>query len=98
MGSSKREPLGSGVPVISFDASPWGGGAIFWVGDIPKLFTYFFWTPSTLKILKAELGSCTGQTAFEFTTLMFVLITFSETFSAGGASLRATISAHLMKP
>ena len=36
--------------VISFDASPWGGGAIVWKEGKAVKHTFFTWSPLTLSI------------------------------------------------
>ena len=88
MGSEKKGILPPGVPIISFDASPWGGGALCWVDGVPVLHTHFRWEPSTLSILKAKLGSCESQTAFEYATLFMVLVTFDNTLRKSGAVIK----------
>ena len=88
MGSERRGSLPQGVPVISFDASPWGGGALCWIDGVPVQHTYFQWEPSTLKILKAKLGRCEGQTSFEYATLFLVLLTFDSTLRDSGALIK----------
>ena len=40
------------LPVISFDASPWGGGAIVWINGKAAKHTFFTWSPLTLSMLK----------------------------------------------
>ena len=75
------------APAISFDASPWGGGCILWRNGIAVKYTHFIWAPSTLKALKAIIGDCRSQTAFEFTTLLFGAITFTDVLASTGAAI-----------
>ena len=50
--------------------------------------THFRWEPSTLSILKAKLGSCESQTAFEYATLFMVLVTSDCTLRKSGAVIK----------
>ena len=76
------------APIITFDASPWGGGCILWDNDTPLSHTHFTWAPSTLRILKTTTGDCRGQTAFEYMTLLMAAITFSKVLSETGALIK----------
>ena len=81
--------LGSAhLPVISFDASPWGGGGILWVEGIAKQFTHFTWQPSTLKVLRVQRVDSSDQSTFEFATLLLVSICFEAVLSSTGALIK----------
>ena len=51
-------------------------------------YTHFTWQEHTLRTLKAKIGDCRFQTAFEFATLFIVADTFSEMISEEGALIR----------
>jgi len=88
MSKSRQLQVTPEVPVITFDASPWGGGGILWIGNVAREFTHFLWKPSTLKTLGARIGDCKGQTPFEYMTLLMVCITFSSTLATTGAVVK----------
>ena len=76
------------MPIITFDASPWGGGCILWRDGIAAQYTHFTWSPSTLLTLKATIGDCRFQTAYEYLTLLLAAITFSDVLSSTGAVIK----------
>ena len=76
------------LPVITFDASPWGGGGILWRQGKPVQYTHFRWSSLTLQITKTVSGDCRGQTAFEFLTLFLVAVVFGSVLQTSGALIR----------
>ena len=70
MGNNRTRLNATNLPTLSFDASPWGGGGVLWREGAPIAYTHFTWQDHSLKIVQATLGSCKGQTAFEFLTLL----------------------------
>jgi hypothetical protein len=76
------------LPVISFDASPWGGGAIVWVKGKAVKHTFFTWSPLTLSVLKCIVGDSDGQTSFDFFTLFLSAVTFSKVLETTGAIIK----------
>ena len=58
------------------------------MNGIAEKYTHFAWKPSTLKVLRAQVGDCRSQTAFEFTTLLLLMITFSDVLSTSGAIIK----------
>ena len=85
MGNSVWKLQRSDLPRISFDASPWGGGGVLWSQGRAIWYTHFTWSPHSLGVLRAELGSCNYQTIFEFFTLFMVCLTFASILENSGA-------------
>ena len=88
MGNNRQKLSSPSLPTLSFDASPWGGGGILWRNGVAHSYTHFLWNDHSLAILRAERGSCEGQTAFEFFTLFMCTVAFSEVLSESGARIR----------
>ena len=85
MGNSVWKLQSADLPRISFDASPSGGGCVLWFQGRPDRYTHFVWSPHTLSVLRAEVGSCKYQTIFEFFTLFMVCLTFASSLESSGA-------------
>ena len=77
-----------GLPTISFDASPWGGGGSLWQDGVAVKYTHFTWDKFSLKVLKAVNGSSDYRTSFEYLTLFMVAVTFDQELSSSGALIR----------
>ena len=85
--NGRKLAAAAGLPSISFDASPWGGGGIIWFEGEPKLYTHFVWADHTLRVLKAQVGDHRHQTTFEFFTLFLVAVTFQKVLESTGATI-----------
>ena len=80
-----RERLSSlNFPTISFDASPWDGGAVLRRGNQPMEYFSVKWTDATAAHLKVVTGTSRFQTFWEFLALYLVLLTWGHRFHKQG--------------
>ena len=75
------------APVIEFDASPWGFGAV--LRREGQATSYFFgtWTEDDALVVGSPLGDPSGQTAWEYLALFLVLLTYGAAYRKTGVIL-----------
>ena len=72
---------------VSFDASPWGGGAVLWQDGAPTQFFCKPWPLDDCSRLGFARGKPAGQTTAEYFTLLLCLDVWGEEFRATGLKL-----------
>ena len=63
---------------VEFDASPWGGGAVLFVDDMPREYFAVVWKNEDAAHLRVHTGVSKFQTFWAFLTLLLCLILWAE--------------------
>ena len=65
---------------VEFDASPWGGGAVYFKSSKPWCYFSIEWTPCMFLHEAVIIGDCRFQTLFELSMLFLALEAWAEMF------------------
>ena len=74
----------AGLDTVTFDASPWGGGAVLFRVGRPVAWCRVQWCQAEEKVFKARIGESAFQSLWEFIMLLHVLVAWADDFIEDG--------------
>ena len=72
---------------ITFDTSPWGGGAVLHMDGKPTEFLMVSWSRGLAAELSVKVGTSSSQTTWEYLTLFLSLAVWGARFSSTGIGI-----------
>jgi len=74
-------------PSVQVDASPWGAGAVFCLGGVPKEFAHCSWSEKTAKRVGLTIGESSGQTFWEYLAILLVMEVWGTEWRSEGLAV-----------
>ena len=75
------------APRIELDASPWGGGAILFISDVPVEYFYLQWDLATANFRHAPVGDPSGQTTWKLYIILLALMQWGYKHRVSGLAI-----------